>query len=74
MKKYKHNANMKKIICWLKGHKRGKSFCSQNYNGIRNFNNYVWTIKCSRCGYKIEYLSPRARLVGTEIRFGFDGI
>jgi len=55
---------MKKIICWLKGHKRGFT----KYKG-----NKCWQIKCRRCEYVLEYQSPMARLIGTEIRFGFDG-
>ena len=64
---------MKKIICWLKGHKRGKTISASNYRGMRQFNNVLWTIECSRCGYKIQYNSPRARLIGTEMNYGFDG-
>jgi hypothetical protein len=64
---------MKKIICWFKGHKRGKTSSASNYRGIRLFNNFIWTIKCSRCEYQISYVSPRARLVGIETDSGFDG-
>lgn len=55
---------MKKIICWFKGHKRGKTV----YLGKD-----MWYIQCSRCEYELEYDSPWARLVSTEIRWGFDG-
>ncbi|MCK9371312.1 hypothetical protein M0R04_15470 [Candidatus Dojkabacteria bacterium] len=58
---------MKKIICWLKGHERGST------SVIRHSKYSTWTIKCKRCGYRIIYESPIARLVGTEIKFGFDG-
>ncbi len=56
---------MYKIICWLKGHTRDekRTYIKKKY----------WHIKCKRCGYKISYLSPRVRLVGLEIRFGFTG-
>ena len=52
------------IIEQFKGHERGTT----KYIG-----NKFWRIKCKRCGYKIEYQSPCARLVGTEMRFGFTG-
>ena len=55
---------MKKIICWLVGHKRGKTF----YKGKG-----IWHVECRRCGFTLEYESPMARLVGTEIKSGFDG-
>lgn len=55
---------MKKLICWLKGHKRGKT----KYMGDK-----IWMIKCSRCGYTVKYESPMARLVGEEISLGFTG-
>ena len=53
-----------KLICLFKGHKRGKT----KYLGNKH-----WLIECSHCGYKIKYRSPLARLVGTEMEFGFDG-
>ena len=53
-----------KIICWFKRHKRGNT----RYNG-----NKIWHIECQRCGFWIEYTSPCVRLVGKEMRFGFDG-
>ena len=33
----------------------------------------MWSIKCKRCPYGIVYKSPGARLVGMEIKLGFDG-
>lgn len=53
-----------KLICYFKGHKRGRTY----YMG-----NKYWHIECKRCGKTLEYDSPRARLTGTEIRYGFDG-
>lgn len=59
--------NIKKIACFIKGHKRGKTT-------ITAFGNqFYWKVKCSRCDKKIGYLSPRCRLVGTEVAHGFDG-
>ena len=55
---------MRRIICFFKGHKRGDT-------AHVNFN--FWRIKCSRCGYTIEYRSPLARLIGIEMLHGFDG-
>jgi DNA-directed RNA polymerase subunit RPC12/RpoP len=60
---FKEAATMKKIICLFKGHKRSNT----------KYHNKRWDITCSRCGYKISYKSPRARLVGLEQHFGFDG-
>lgn len=60
---------MKKIICWFKGHKRGRDTCVYN----RLSAGFLWVITCQRCGYKAEYYSPRLRLVGKEIGLGFDG-
>ncbi len=56
--------NYKKIICWIKGHRRGKTWMMENH---------WWHIECKRCKYTIEYTSPRTRLIGEEIRLGFDG-
>lgn len=33
----------------------------------------IWVITCQRCGYKAEYMSSYLRLVGEEIKLGFDG-
>jgi predicted nucleic-acid-binding Zn-ribbon protein len=56
-----------KIVCFLKGHRRG-------YTKVSSFgNDFHWTIKCKRCGYTIGYLSPKARLVSIEILHKFDG-
>ncbi len=55
---------MNKILCFFKKHKRGLT----DYEG-----HGVWCIKCKRCGYTIKYKSPHARLIATEIRFGFTG-
>ena len=56
-----------KIICKLKGHKRG-------YTGFRTENRKThWTIGCARCGYEYSYESPMARLVWKEMIAGFDG-
>lgn len=63
---------MKKIICFFKGHKRGKTECYQTYNGMVN-GKFMWKIECSRCGYRIDYQSHMARLIGIELRYGFDG-
>ena len=54
---------MRKIICFFKGHKRGYT----------KYGDGEWQIGCLRCGYGIEYKSPFVRLVGIEMRFGFDG-
>lgn len=51
------------IICWIKGHKRGKTSLKKGW----------WYIQCSRCGYKIDYASPFIRLIAVEILEGFDG-
>ena len=56
---------MKKIICFFKGHKRGNTW----YLPWKK----AWMVKCKKCSYKIIYESPMARLVGTEMKFGFDG-
>jgi len=56
---------MKKIICFFKGHKRGNTWYSPW--------DKTWHIECKRYRKMIEYRSPRARLVGIEIRYGFDG-
>jgi hypothetical protein len=56
---------MKKLICWIKGHKRGETW----YNPWKKY----WYIECVRCAYQLNYQSPHARLVGTELKFGFDG-
>lgn len=54
---------MKKIICWFKGHLRGKTY----------FENRHWYIQCKRCGYETNYQSPYVRLISEEISLGFDG-
>ena len=59
---------MKRIICFLKKHKSGKTKYNCDLKGSG-----IWKIECVRCKYKIEYRSPWARLVGTEMKFGFDG-
>ncbi len=56
---------MKNIICWIKGHKRGTTLFYKEKK--------TWRIKCQRCGYWIEYRSPRCRLVSEEMRYGFNG-
>lgn len=55
---------IKRLICKIFGHKRGKT----KYMG-----NKYWKIECSRCGYKLKYSSPCARLVGKEMAHGFTG-
>ena len=56
---------MKRLICFFKGHKRGEIWYEPwNKN---------WHIECKRCGYKYNYFSPIARLIGEEMRIGFDG-
>ena len=57
-----------KIICFFKGHKRGKTIYK-----YKKTIGHTWNIVCKRCGYKIGYVSPNARLVSTEISSGFDG-
>lgn len=54
---------MKKILCLLKGHARGKT---KYYKGY-------WGIQCKRCSYWTYYKSPFARLIGKEIQLGFTG-
>lgn len=55
------------LICFFKGHKRGKTTSTFNLTTRR------WKIKCKRCGYEIEYDSPLCRLVSKEMSYGFDG-
>ena len=62
-----------KIICWFKGHKRGKTWSRTGYVYHYVTGNTHWHIQCKRCGYRIDYSSPRARLIGTEMSYGFDG-
>lgn len=59
--------NIKKVICFFNGHKRGKTTCKPFGN------QFYWKVNCVRCDKKISYLSPRLRLVGTEMAHGFDG-
>jgi len=54
---------MKKIICKIFGHKRGRTYLKEKW----------WHIQCKRCGYKIDYQSPFVRLIGKEMLCGFDG-
>jgi predicted nucleic-acid-binding Zn-ribbon protein len=54
---------MKKIICYFKGHKRGKTIYEKGY----------WTVFCKRCGYWFSYSNRGPRLIGTEMKNGFDG-
>ena len=58
---------MEKIICFFKGHKRGNTRCKSNRYCVQ------WFIECERCGYEVNYSSPRVRLVAVEINLGFDG-
>jgi len=58
---------MSKILCWLFGHKRHNTWCEANGH------TFTWSIECKRCGYKIKYNSPWARLTGVEIQHGFTG-
>jgi hypothetical protein len=51
-----------KAICWWRGHRRGVT----KYLGDK-----TWSVRCRRCGFKLDYQSPHARLVGTEMREGF---
>lgn len=60
---------MNKIICFFRGHRRKECRIISSTE-----NSYTWRIRCGRCGFEIEYVSPHARLVGTEMQFGFDGI
>lgn len=60
---------MDKLICFFKGHKRGKTSVRIDCPGFVK----LWVIECKRCRYEIEYRSHMARLVGTEMRLGFDG-
>jgi len=55
------------------GHKRGKTEHTRYCNGYTFKHHTTWFIECVRCGLKLEYDSPLARLVGTEISNGFDG-
>ena len=57
---------MNKTLCYIKGHIRGEAWYRPWLKS--------WCIQCDRCGYEIEYKSPRARLVGIEIRYGFTGV
>ena len=61
----------KRLICWFKGHKRGRTTHKDLSNNWRLC--FRWTIKCKRCGYKTSYISPLSRLVGKEIELGFTG-
>ena len=61
---------MKQVICKLKKHKRDKE---NTYLGTGKNDRYKWVIKCVRCGYVLEYESPHARLISTEMKFGFTG-
>lgn len=56
---------MRKIVCKIKGHKRGDTWYKPWLK--------EWHIECERCGHIIEYRSPHARLIGTELKLGFDG-
>jgi hypothetical protein len=68
---------MKKIICKLFGHKRGKTQSRTPYIYYNQRSKYTrWFIECSRCGYKTSYennTGSHARLVGQEIYLGFTG-
>jgi hypothetical protein len=64
---------MKRLICLFKGHKRGETWSRTGYIYHNIKGHTHWHVKCKRCGYRIDYYSPRARLVGTEMCFGFDG-
>ena len=56
--------SIKRIICFFKLHKRGKTYYKKNK---------TWVIECKRCKYIVQYSSPMARLIGIEIKYGFDG-
>lgn len=60
---------MYKIICFFKGHARGETEVVTIIPRVR----YQWRITCKRCGWMFVYSSPRTRLIGTELKFGFDG-
>lgn len=60
---------MRKTICVFKKHTRGRTAVLPS--AISPL--YIWVIECKRCKHTIKYPSPRARLVGTEIKLGFDG-
>lgn len=62
---------MRNLICWIKGHKRGKTKCKRQ--NLYYVDRVRWYIECSRCGYKFDYFSPRSRLISTELDNGFDG-
>lgn len=60
---------MKKIICFFKGHRRGKT----TVKFLKCSNDFKWQIRCEKCVHVVAYISPRTRLIGTEMRLGFDG-
>lgn len=57
------------LICLLKGCKRDKEETTCFDNGSQ----IIWNIKCSRCNKKVNYDSPRCRLISQEQLLGFDG-
>jgi hypothetical protein len=56
-----------KLKCLLFGHKVGKKTLIKRVPYLQS----IWKIKCSDCGYTVEYSSPRCRLIGTELFYGF---
>lgn len=58
---------LNKIICYFKGHKRGRTTHALIFKYVE------WSIQCKRCNYMISYFSPRARLIGEEMSYGFEG-
>lgn len=59
---------VKRIVCYFKGHLRGKTKLKE-----RSFGRSLWWIKCKRCGYSIEYWAPFVRDIYQEIINGFTG-
>lgn len=66
---------LNRLKCWFKGHIRdqGSTWSRTPWINHNQQGKTRWHIKCKRCGFMADYISPRARLIGTEIKLGFTG-
>lgn len=62
-----------RILCWFLGHKRRETWSRTGYVYYNKIGNTHWHIVCKRCGFRFDYYSPRARLIGVEMKHGFTG-